>query len=43
MVKKHKNVVFRGNKSLRRYMPHTKVGKKKCSDIIYLHLINLII
>ena len=40
--KKHKHVVF-VEKSLRSYMPHTKVGTNKSSDIIYLNLINLII
>ena len=39
---KLKNVVFR-KKSWRSYTPHIKVGKNKCSDIIYSHLINLII
>ena len=41
--KKHKNVVFREKKSLRSYTGHTKVGKNKFSDIIYLNWINLII
>ena len=41
--KKHKNVVFRANISLRSYTGHTKVGKNKKSDIIYLNLIDLII
>ena len=39
--KKHKNVVFREKKSLRSYTGHTKVGKNKLSDIIYLNWINL--
>ena len=41
--KKHKNVVFRGKKSLRSYTGHTKVGKNKFPDIIYLNWINLIV
>ena len=40
---KHKNVDFREKKSLRSYMPHTKVGKNKCSINIYSQLVNLII
>ena len=40
---KHEHVVFRENASLRSYTPHTKVGKKMCSDIIYLNLIHLMI
>jgi hypothetical protein len=39
---KHKNVVFREKKSLRSYTGHTKVGKRKNSDIIYLNWISLI-
>ena len=39
---KHKNV-DREKKSLRSYMPHTKVGKNKPSDKIHSNLINLII
>ena len=38
--KTHTNVVFR-EKTLRSYTPHTKVGKTKCSNIIYSNLINL--
>ena len=41
--KKHKHVVFRKKKSLRSYMPHTKLGKNKCSDIVCSKLISLII
>ena len=40
---KHKNVVFHATKSLRSYMPHTKVGKNKCSDIIHPKLAKFII
>ena len=40
--KKHKHVFFH-EKSSRNYMPHTKVGKIKCSNIIYSKLTNLII
>ena len=42
MVKKNTKMYFSWKKSLRSYMPHTKVGKTKCSDIIYSNLINLI-
>ena len=41
--KKHTHVVFRETTSLRSYTGHTKVGKIKFSDIIYLSWINLII
>ena len=41
--KQHKHVVFRKKKSLRSYTGHTKVGKNKFSDIIYLNWIDLII
>ena len=41
--KTHKQVVVREKKYLRSYMPHTKVGQNKCSDIIYSNLIDLII
>ena len=41
--KKHTNVDVRETKSLRSYMPHTKVGKNKSLNIIHSKLINLII
>ena len=34
---------FIEKKSLISYMPHTKVGKNKCSDILHSKLTNLII
>ena len=40
---RHTNVIFRETKSLRSYMPHTKVGKNMLFDIIYLDFIDLII
>ena len=36
---KHKNVVFRENKSLRSRMPHTKFVKNEKMNIIKLNLI----
>ena len=41
--KKDKNVDFGEKKSLRSYMPSTKVGKNKSSNKIHSNLINLII
>ena len=41
--KKHKNADFHEKKSLRSYMPNTKVGKKTSSNKIHSKLIDLII
>ena len=38
-----KHVDFREQQSLRSYIPHPKVAKNECSDIIYSKLINSII
>ena len=44
MVQKNRNMlIFVEQKSLRSYMPHTKVEKNKCSNKIHLKLINSII
>ena len=43
MVQKNTTMLFFVKKSSRNYMPHPKVGKNKCSDMIYLNLISVII
>ena len=40
---KHKHADFREKKSLRSYMPHTKIGEKKSANKTYSKLIKSII